>query len=493
MTISFNSIPTNLRTPSVLAEFDSSKSASGPVLLAYRALLIGQKTSAGTATANTLVRCTSAQQASTLGGVGSMLHRMALAWFASNKVTELYLGVLDDNAAGVLATKTITFAGTATAAGTVSLYIGGELVTTAVAVGDAHTTVSTAVNAAIAAVGTTRGLPVTSGNSTGVVTLTARNKGTVGQDLNVRVNYQDGESTPAGITVTIANGVSGATNPVLTTLIAAMGDIWFNVITHPYTDATSLTALEAELSSRFGPTRMVDGLAITSALGSNSVLGTLGDTRNSPHNCIVSQPGETPITPPSEFAAEAAALVAKYGSIDPARPFQTLPMTWAKPPAEADLFTDSERNLLLYDGISTTKVAAGGVVQLERVITTYQTNGAGGADVSYLDATSMLTLMYFRYSFRQRILNTYPRHKLADDGTRVGSGQKVITPKLGRSEAVAWAREMEQLGLLEDFEGFKTDVLVERNVSDRSRLDFILPPNLVNGFIIGAVSFQFRI
>ncbi len=492
MAISFSGIPTTLRVPSVAAEFDASRSASGPALLAYRALIIGQKTSAGTATANTLVRVTNVSQAATYGGAGSMLHRQAMAWFAANKSTEVYLGVLDDNGAGVLATKTITFAGTATAAGTVSLYIGGELISVAVASGDVHTAVSTAVDAAVTAVATTRGLPVTSGNSSGVVTLTAKNKGAVGQDLNVRVNYQLGESTPAGITVTIANAVSGATNPVLTSLIAALGDLWFNVIVHPYTDATSLTALEAELVSRFGAARMIDAVAYTSAVGSNSVLGTLGDTRNCPHSCIIGQPGETPITPPSEFAAEVGGVVAFYSSIDPARPHQTLPLTWTKSPAESDLFTDAERNLMLYDGIGTTKTVAG-KVQLERLVTTSQRNAAGGADTSYLDSTTLFNLMYLRYSIRAQILQAFPRHKLADDGTHFGAGQAIVTPKLLKAECLSWFRRMESLGLVERFDNFKADLVVERNVTDPNRVDILLPPDLVNGFIVGAISVQFRL
>ncbi len=186
-------------------------------------------------------------------------------------------------------------------------------------------------------------------------------------------------------------------------------------------------------------------------------------------------------------------VVAYYGAADPARPFQTLPVVGALAPVEADGFTLSERNLNLHDGISTSKVASGGVVQIERLVTTNQTNAAGAADVSYLDVTTMLTLMYFRYSFRSRILSRYPRHKLADDGTRYGAGQAVITPKLGKAEAIAWFRDMEELGLVEDFDQFKTDLVVERNAVDRTRLDFLLPPNVVNQLVVGAVNIQFRL
>jgi phage tail sheath gpL-like len=164
-----------------------------------------------------------------------------------------------------------------------------------------------------------------------------------------------------------------------------------------------------------------------------------------------------------------------------------------KAPAEADRFTLTERNLALYDGVGTTRVAAGGEVQLERIVTTYQANAAGAADTSYLDVTTMLTLLYLRYSFRNRILVRYPRHKLANDGTRFGAGQAVITPKIGKAEAVGWFREMEELGLVEGFEQFKNDLVVERNASDPNRLDFLLPPDLINAFVIGAASLQFRL
>jgi phage tail sheath gpL-like len=193
-----------------------------------------------------------------------------------------------------------------------------------------------------------------------------------------------------------------------------------------------------------------------------------------------------------EFAAAVAAVVALNANIDPARPFQTLALACVLEPAESDLFTNTERNLLLFDGVSTSK-ASGGVVQIERLVTTYQTNGAGASDPSYLDATTMLTLLYLRFSFRNRILTRYPRHKLANDGTRYGAGQAVITPLIGKAEAVAWFREMEELGLVENFDSFVANLVVERNGSDANRLDFLLPPDLINQFIVGAVKIQFRL
>lgn len=493
MAISFNSIPSTLRVPFVGVEFDSSRAQQGPALLAYRGLIIGQKLATGDAAANSLVRASNVDQVIARAGRGSILHRQYLAWSASNKSTELWLGVLADDAAGVAATGTVVVAGPATASGTIALYLGGERITVGVNSGDTANTIATAIGAAINAA---LDLPVTASVNTATVTITYRHKGLAGNSYDVRHSFNDGEALPAGVTLTITamgSVIAGTTNPTLTSLIAAMADLWFHVWTHPYTDATSLSAIETELASRFGPMRSTDGLAITSMSGNFSAHTTLGGGRNSPHSLIVAQPGASPLTPPMEFAAEAAALAALHGAIDPARPLQTIAMSHARAPAETDQWSLEERNLFLYDGIATTKRAAGGVVQLERMITTYQTSPAGADDTAYLDATTMLTLMYLRYSFRVRMQTRYPRHKLSNDGVPFGSGQAVITPKTGKAEAIAWFREMEELGLVEGFDQFRRDLVVERNVADPNRLDFMLPPDLINQLIGVAAQIQFRL
>jgi phage tail sheath gpL-like len=494
MTISFNSVPSNLRIPFVAVEFDSSKAQQGPALLAYKALMVGQKLAAGTFTADTIVKVSNIDQVITGAGRGSMLHRQALAWFASNKSTELWLGVLADNAGGVAATGTIVVGGSATAAGSIALYLGGERITVGVNSGDASTAIATAIGAAINA---NLDIPVTATVSTSTVTILFRHKGLAGNTYDVRANFRDGDATPAGVTLTItALGavVAGTLNPVMTNLIAAMADMWFQIWTHPYTDATSLTAIEGELATRFGPMRQQQGLAITSASGTFSALTSLGAGRNSPHSVIVSQTGIAPLTPPMEFAAEVAAVIAVAAAADPARPFQTLALTRALAAPETDQWDPStERNLMLFSGISTTKRVTGGGVQLERIITTYETSSSGAADTAYLDATTMLTLLYLRYSFRVRMQNKYPRHKLANDGTRFGSGQAIMTPKLGKAEAITWFREMEELGLVESFDQFKRDLVVERNASDPNRLDFLLPPDLINQLIVMGAQIQFRL
>lgn len=488
MPISFNQIPLDLRTPGQFVEFDASRATSGPQAQPHRVLVIGQMLATGLAVANTPIRITQADQAIQQFGRGSMLAAMFAALLANNPVAEAWALPMVDNVAGVAATKTITLTGPATGAGTLDLLIAGQRVQVAVAAADTATEVAAAIDAAVDAL---PDLPVTASAALGVVTLTARHKGEAGNDIDVRVNYRTGEATPAGLAVAIAAGVAGTGNPDVTAAFTAVGDEWFNTFVLPWTDAANLEAVEDELASRFGPLRMIDGLAFAFASDTQGDLATLGSSRNSPHVSIGGMKGSP--TPPPVIAAAYAGVVSYHGAIDPARPFQTLVLQGVLAPTVTDRFIREERDLLLRDGISTFTIDAGGNVLIERPITTYQTNPFGLPDVAYLDVNTLLTLSYLRWSARARIGTKYGRHKLAADGTQYGSGQAVVTPKVIRAELVSLFREWESIGLVEDIEAFKRDLIVERDGGDVNRLNALIPPNLVNQFRVFAAQVQFRL
>lgn len=479
MGISFNSVPSTVRVPFLFAEFDSSKSQQGASIKAYKALMFGQKRSAGTATADVPVSVTSEAQAITLFGRGSFLHMMVVKFFKANKFTSLTVIPQADNGAGVAQQETITVTGPATAAGTISLLIAGQKVEVAVASGDAQNTIAAAIKAKL---DLALDLPYSWSVTTNVVTGTCLHKGLLGSMIDFRHSYYTGEALPTGVTIAFAESVAGTTAPSLTTSIANMTETQYDVIAFPYNDATSLTAIEAELLDRWGPVRQNDGMAFTAKDDTHANLITFGDGRNSKHvSCLGFE--NFPNTC-FEIAASLAGIAAYYLQIDPARPLQTLELPGILPPAPADEFTLQERNLLLFDGISTCKVTASKTVALERVISMYQVNSASAADVAYLDVMTLFTLSFIRYDWRNHMLTKYPRHKLANDGTRYGSGQAVITPKVGKAEAIAKFRQWEELGLVEGFDQFKRDLICERNSTDTNRLDFMLPPDLVNQLMI---------
>ena len=67
----------------------------------------------------------------------------------------------------------------------------------------------------------------------------------------------------------------------------------------------------------------------------------------------------------------------------------------------------------------------------------------------------------------------------------------MITPRLGRAEALARYRTWETRGLVEGAEAFRAGLICERNAQDRNRLDWLMTPDLVNQFRVGGAKIQF--
>lgn len=482
--ISFNDIPAALRLPGVFIEFDNS--LAGNAVFQAKILLTGQRLTTGTKTAGNLDRVTSATQAEDYYGRGSMLAEMIKALKDANRFMETWAIPLDDADAAAAATGSIAIGSAATGAGTLAIYIAGKRVRVGVAAGDATSAIATAIADAVNADTT---LPVTAAATTGTVTLTARQAGDSGNDIDLRLNYY-GEETPAGVTVTITALSGGSANPDIATAIASFGDEWWNWIVMPYTDSANLTALDDELDDRWGPMRQIGARAFTAFRGTHSETGTFGNGRNSPH--VTTMGTNSAPTPPWIWAAVNAVIAGASLAIDPARPVQRLELPGILGPSATDRWTDTERNQLLYDGIATYTVAADGTVRIERQITNYQTNAAGIADDSYLDINTPETLERIRYRQRSRFLQKYPRHKLAENDARVGAGQAVMQPKIARAELLALYREMEADAWVQDYEGYSQSLVVAIDDSNPSRLNVQDSPKLVGAYRIHAAQTQFR-
>lgn len=493
MPISFNEIPVNLRVPYVYTEYDATRANQGPGIQPFKGLIVGQRLAAGEVAALTPIRITSVAQAKRYFGEGSILHRQAMGWFADNQSTEVWAVAFADGGGWVKASGDIVFTGPATSAGVLALYIAGTRIQVGIGSGDTAAEIATAVAAAIEA---TADLPVTAevdSEEDTQVNIEALNAGTLGNEIDIRINYFEGETTPAGVSATITAMASGAGVPDFSTLWAVLGDEHYNVWAMPYLDTASLAAVSDELESRAGPLRQIEAVAFAAKDASHSALGTFGDGQNNQFISVMSPAGQGSPTPAFETGANYAAVAAYFLNIDPARPLQTLEMSHVKAPARAARFTQSENNLLLYDGIATSYVDASGNVRVQRAITFYKENPLGADDAAYLDVNTLFTLSYLRWSVRNRLLLKFPRHKLANDGTRFGQGQAIVTPKVVKAELVSLFAEWEFIGLVEGADQFARDLIVERNISDPNRLDVLLPPDLVNQLRVTAIQIQFLV
>lgn len=329
------------------------------------------------------------------------------------------------------------------------------------------------------------------------VTLTVKYSGTAGNDFPLTLNYfgtVGGEAIPDGLSVTIKSLSGGAGMVDLAPTIAAMGDEPFDFIGLPFNDSANLGLIRAEMNDstgRWSWSRQLYGHVYTAKSGSLTDLVAFGDTFNDQHLTICGYEAGTQ-SPVDELIGSRLGRQAAFIRNDPARPTQTGEISGALPAPVGSRFTLTERQSLLMHGIATAYVNSGSLM-IERDITTYQTNQNGVADNSYLDSETLHTSAYVIRKLKTVITSKYPRHKLANDGTRFGPGQAIVTPAVLKGEICAAYRQMELEGIVENFDVFKTQLIVERNANDPNRVDVLFPPDYVNQLRVLALLNQFRL
>jgi len=497
--ITFNNIPTTLRTPGGYFEVDNSRALKGLVQNPHKVLIVAQA-SGGSAAKLTLKMITDENKAAGYFGNGSLLDRMCRTFKKNNPYTELWAIAVSDSGTTARASGIMLVTGSATKAGTLYMLLGGAQVPTAITSGWSAADVCSAAMSDINANSQLciRGSANSAGSFaaltlSGTLFLVAQTSGVAGNYFDARVNFYDGQYTPSGLTVAVTGLAGGAGSPSMADVWAVVDTVQFQHIIHPYVDATNLGEVENELADRFDPMVDMQGHAYAATRGALASCAALGLTRNSPHQTIIGA-YDSPSNP-EDWAAALGAQAAFNLNNDPARPLHYLTLKGIVAPslASGNRFSQSERNVLLYDGIATWIVDASGNVVIERAITTYRTNTLGLPDPSYLDVETMFTILEIRYQYKTRMVTRFiiPRFKLADDGNVYPAGSKIATPGTVKQETIALFTELRDAGLIENIDDFANNLVVERDTTDVNRVNVLLPPDLINQFRILAGTIQF--
>ena len=488
--MNFNNIPSDIRVPLFYAEVDNSQANSATSSMPR--LIVAQVNDDSTADeVGKLTLVSSLSLAVSIGGPGSMLAQMYDTWRRIDPAGEVWC--LPVKGTGVKASSTITITGAATESGVLNLYVGGVRVRAVVVSGatpaEVATSLAATVNAAV--------LPVSATSAAGVVTLTCKWSGESGNDVTLQLNRlgrNNGELTPAGITVELAAMSKGAGSPEVADVLASLGDEPFEFICAPWTDATSLNAWKefmSDTAGRWSWAKQLYGHVYAAKRGTLGQSVALGVTRNDQHVTVYGFEVGCP-EPFWRAAAAYAARTAVFISADPARPTQTGELTGLTPAPAGERFTLTERQSLLTHGIATASYS-GGALRIERGITTYQRNAFDQADDSYLDSETLHQSAYVIRYLKSVITSKYGRHKLANDGTRFGAGQAIVTPNVIRGELIASYYALERLGIVENADAFAQNLIVERSATSPNRLNVLFPPDLVNQLRIFALQYQFRL
>ena len=212
MPIAFSNIPANLRVPLYWIEVDPSM--AGLPLINQPSLLVGIMNSQGTFAANVATPIGTQAQADVNWGQGSEISRMFKSFFNNNFANEVWGIGVPEPVSAAAASGVITVTAAPTQAGTLSLYIAGQLVPdiniyTTDTVADIALLIADSINAET-------DLPVTAAVSagSGICNLTCKYKGVNGNDIRIELNYYGtigGEITPPGLGITLPAGTPPVT------------------------------------------------------------------------------------------------------------------------------------------------------------------------------------------------------------------------------------------------------------------------------------------
>lgn len=498
MSISFSKFPNNWKLPLVWIEVDPSR--AGFPAQRQPAIIFGQKFASGTAAADVPIAIGSLADAKAAFGEGSMIERMADAFFKNNAAAVLYFMPLAEPSGGVAASGMISVTNAPSSTGILSLYIAGQRVQVPIVGTETVAQVAAKIVTAISAINT---LPVTavqgSSSNTHEVTLTCRWKGLTGNDITVKINAGGsyaGEAMPAGLALTLPTMASGAGAPDLTNAIAAMGDDIYDYVALPFTDSVSLAAMATEYgfgdTGRWGWMRQIYGTIFSARRDTYANHMAWGAAQNSPVVSVLGIEPDVP-SPVWEVAAAYTAQAARALLNDPARPLQTLEFDGILPAPRGLRFSKTQANNLASTGVAAQGVSPNEKMMIMVEASLYQKNVYGQNDDAYFVVTTLHTLAALFRRMAASITSKYPRHKLANDGTRLAPGQAAVTPKTVKAELIAEYRACEYDGLVENVNAFKEALIVERNATNPNRLDVLYPPDLVNQLRIFAVLGQFRL
>lgn len=189
-----------------------------PSLNAYknkcRILIEGQKLDTGTAASGELLKIPSLRDVDILFGEGSIIGEGLKVAFlcCPNNAMEFYALPWDDDDMGATtkAAYTMTFTGTATSDGRVDIFMVDGRYNTSTRVHEDDTPEMIATNVALA-LNNEVGLPYVAAAALGVVTLTAKNAGTVGNGLNAIYNWhQRRDYAPTDVEMAFVQTTQGA-------------------------------------------------------------------------------------------------------------------------------------------------------------------------------------------------------------------------------------------------------------------------------------------
>ena len=427
--------------PGIYAEVRFAQGQTGGDLGPRRVLILAPKTSAGAITVDTqVVQIQDEADAITQSGAGSPAHRMARAFFANNKSSEVWL-LCPTAATGSAAVDKVTLTNTATANGVLSVWICGEQIDAAITTGDTVTVIGDAIAQAI---NNQTHLPVTAANAAGVVTLTGKIAGTDLNTIRFRAKVTGtGIATTVSPTADTALGASGAGGAAIgvgtisyTAALATLLPRKFDVLLAGSQEATPLDALLDQVTVQAEPSTGFLQKVYAGACLAPSAAATLasGASLNRARADLINAE-ECPV----EHYVLCAIVAGRYlvhNASDPSYSFdgygtrsgQVL-LGLSRPYNDSSLPTTTELKSMLNQGVTPIAYTDGGAPYVVRAVTT-QCKAGSNFDYRVRDAHIVTVADRFTSDLKAKIAAA-PWTKVTRDpvGARPEPGPAFATPR----------------------------------------------------------------
>ncbi|MDN7351762.1 phage tail sheath subtilisin-like domain-containing protein [Acetobacter senegalensis] len=493
MTLTVDEVPSGYAVPGSYTQVKAVNSGTTLAGMPLRVLLIGVL-GTGNGKALTVYPNITPASATALAGAGSATAQMVKAFATDAPFTVADLIMVAGAQDATAATWTVTPSGPATASGTVALEVAGYRVPITVSSGMTAAQIGAALAAAWTETLTANtGCTVAVADDTGVVTLTAVDKGAWTSDIDVRASTRYGDGV-AGVSLTIS-ATAGTGTPDVTPALSAVSNTWYTDMAWIGADQANLSVLTTEANRRFRAMIKLDTHVYVAARATYGQALSLAETQNSRFASIL--PASAARYSPWEAAGSLCAVASAALNTDPARQLRTLSLTAlaGRGPDDADLYDDAMRNVLLNNGMSTFTVDQDGTIRLERVVTTNQADDQGASTTAWRDIMVPKVASRVRYELNTYFTSTYPRAKLADDGSPLAgvAGANVVTPSTLKASCIGQTKLWEQQGWVENTTALSKQVVFERDRTDRNRVNSRIPIQVIGSLIVIANSLELQV
>ena len=485
--IPLTGLAANDPVPGNYLEINFAQGAASLGTATYPILLLGNKSTAGDATPDTIVYGPNAnsplplatvQDAINRFGQGSELHRMFRRVTKVNTVTPVYAVAVTESV-GAAAALAITYVGTATANATSRTYIGDEFVDTAITSGDLIATMATNTAASI---NSRLDWAVTASAALGVVTVTAKNKG-------LRGNWLRGSCVilGAGVGTTVTPTAqtfftSGTTADSNVTALATILPFKYYYIASAAEDATQLGALNTQVNLQAQPITGIRQRAVGGSVDTAGNVNTIANGINSAR-CEVVWMQNADWTP-AELAAYMSAIYALEEVPTAFRcnfsGYGTDAVTstrWLVPPAKSGTApTRATIKAALNSGVTPIATNANGSTYLVKRITTRFLSGTNN-DYRIRDSHKVTVCDRFGDDWLNMCALEFSGKKIVNDplkGQRTPGGD-TVSPRVIKGSLLKLEEDYSDLQLIQNVDDIKAGTQVIRETSPTTRASCKVP------------------